>query len=301
MQRRNGRQQTMKIKHSRCPIPAVMQSRRGARITSTVPARPDNCNGIREKTMTDRPDVSPWRKLLGITLLSSLFVPPAPVLAQDIVSATAVAADPLNLAAEDTASCLQLRDPDVRLACFDAAAHRLAEALGSMDQAGRNAGDLPIGPDAPDAPAGVEPLGDAPVAVEPSGDAPAAVEPLGEAAEHPPIGPDVPDAAAAVEPSGEAAEDPPNWAAAPQPQPRDVDQADAPRRFEATIVRITSNNVGRHRFYTADGAVWEQTQIVEVRQPSSLPAVAEFRRRLTGNPTIKFDVSNRSYRVIRIE
>ncbi len=206
--------------------------------------------------MTDRPDVSPWRKLIGITLLSSLFVLPAPVLAQDIVSATAVAADPLRLAAEDAASCRELRDPDVRLACFDATAHRFAEALGSMDQAGRNAGDLPIGPDAPDAPA-------------------------------------------AVEPSGEAAEHPPNWAAAPQH--RDIEQAEVPRRFEATIVRITRNNVGRHRFYTADGAVWEQIQIVEVHQPRSLPAVAEFRRKLTGNPTIKFDVSNRSYRVRRIE
>ena len=100
--------------------------------------------------MTDRPCVSPWRKLIGITLLSSLFVLPAPVLAQDIVSATAVAADPLRLAAEDAASCRELRDSDVRLACLDAAAQRLAEALGSMDQAGRNAGDPPIGPDAPD-------------------------------------------------------------------------------------------------------------------------------------------------------
>lgn len=208
--------------------------------------------------MTDRPDVSPWHKLIGITLLSSLFVLPAPVLAQDIVSTTAVAADPLRPAAEDAASCRELRDPDVRLACFDAAAHRLAEALGSIDQAGHNAGDLPVGTDAPDV-------------------------------------------SAAVEPSGEATEHPPNWAAAPQPQQRDDEKAEMPRRFEATIVRITRNNVGRHRFYTEDGAVWEQTQIVEVNQPKSLPAVAEFHRKLTGNPTIKFDVSSRSYRVRRIE
>jgi hypothetical protein len=213
-------------------------------------------NGIREITMTDKPDVSLWRKLIGITLLSSLFVLPAPVLAQDIVSATAVAADPLRLAAEDVTSCRELRDPDVRLACFDSAAHQLAEALGSMDQAGRNAVDLPVGPDAPDAPA-------------------------------------------AVEPSGAAAEHPPNWASAPEH--REIEQAEIPRRFEATIVRITINNVGRHRFYTEDGAVWEQTQIAEVRQPRSLPAVAEFHRKLTGNPTIKFDVSSRSYRVRRID
>ena len=206
--------------------------------------------------MTDKPDVSLWRKLIGITLLSSLFVLPAPVLAQDIVSATAVAADPLRLAAEDVTSCRDLRDPDVRLACFDSSANRLAEALGSMDQAGRNAVDLPIGPDAPDAPA-------------------------------------------AVEPSGEATEHPPNWASAPQQA--DIEKAEIPRRFEATIIRITRNNVGRHRFYADDGAVWEQTQIAEVLQPRSLPTVAEFRRKLTGNPTIKFDVSNRSYRVRRIE
>ena len=202
--------------------------------------------------------MSPWRKLVGTRLLSLLFVLPAPALAQDVDSAAAVAADPLRPAAEDAASCRELRDPDVRLACFDAAAHRLAEALGSMDPAGRNAVELPIGPGAPDAPA-------------------------------------------AGEPSGEAAENPPSWAAAPEPEQRDDEKAEMPRRFEATIVRITRNNVGRHRFYTADGAVWEQTQIVEVQQPSSLPAVAEFRRKLTGNPTIKFDVSSRSYRVRRIE
>ena len=232
--------------------------------------------------MTDRPDVSPWRKLIGITLLCSLFVLPAPVLAQDIVPATAVAADPLRLAAEDAASCRELGDPDVRLACFDAAAHRLAETLGSIDQAGRNAGDLPISLDAPDAP-----------------DAAAAVEPSSEAAGDLPIGPDTPDTAAAVEPSGEATEHPPNWAS--EPQHREIEKAEIPRRFEATIVRITRNNVGRHRFYTEDGAVWEQTQIAEVRPPKSLPAVAEFNRKLTGNPTIKFDVSSRSYRVKRIK
>jgi hypothetical protein len=215
--------------------------------------------------MTDRADVSTWRKLIGIALLSPLFVLQVSVLAQDIDSANA-AADPLRLAAEDTASCQELRDPDVRLACFDAAADRLAEALSSMDQVERNAGDLPIGPGATDASASQA-------------------------------------APTAVAPSVRATEQLPDWAAAPEPEPeqRDNEKAEIPRRFEATIVRITSNNVGRHRFYTQDGAVWEQTQLVEVIQPTSLPAVAEFRRRLTGNPTISFEVSSRSYRVRRIE
>lgn len=198
--------------------------------------------------------MSPCRKPIGFTLLTAGHV--AILLGACIVSATAVAADPFRLAAEDAASCRELRDSDVRLACLDAAAQRLAEALRSMDQATQNAEALPIDQDAPEAPA-------------------------------------------AVEPSSEATEQLPNWASAPE-EP-EIEPVEMPRRFEATIVRITSNNVGRHRFYTEDGAVWEQTQLVEVRQPENLPAVAEFRRKLTGNPTIKFAVSNRSYRVRRVE
>ncbi len=97
----------------------------------------------------------------------------------------------------------------------------------------------------------------------------------------------------------------PSWAEAPAPPPPPPPQTAKPapeaREFTATIVRITRNGVGRHKFYTEDGAVWEQTQIEEIRPPRSLPAVAEFRRRLTGNPTISFDISNRAYRVRRIE
>lgn len=91
----------------------------------------------------------------------------------------------------------------------------------------------------------------------------------------------------------------PTWATAPVRTPeRRSEESDT---FTAVIVRITRNNVGRHRFYTDDGAVWVQTQIEEIEPPDSLPAEAEFRRRLTGNPTIKFDVSNRAYRVRREE
>ena len=170
-----------------------------------------------------------------------------------VIAAPAFAADPLRDAAVNATDCRELRDPDDRLACFDAASERLAEAL-----------------DIPD-----------PVAYSAETSSNPATTPV------------------AAEPAVEADDDLPTWASAPQYT--EAESADDPRRFEATIVRITSNNIGRHRFYTEDGAVWEQTQIVEVRQPRSLPAVAEFRRRMTGNPTIKFDVSNRSYRVRRIE
>jgi len=97
----------------------------------------------------------------------------------------------------------------------------------------------------------------------------------------------------------------PSWAEAPALPPPPLTQSAEPapeaRKFTATIVRITRNSVGRHKFYTEDGAVWQQTQIEEIRPPRSLPAVAEFRRRLTGNPTISFEVANRAYRVRRIE
>ena len=239
--------------------------------------------------MTDRPDVSPWRKLIGTTLLSSLFVLPAPVLAQE--NDSEVAEDPSRIAAEDAANCLKLRDPEIRLACFDAAARRIAESLesseqGSSDQdlmntAEQNAASEPTVPDAPEAP-------DAPPAVEPSVDVAEDLQ-------------SVPDAPSAAAPSAEAAEDLPDWAAAPEPQKSYAEQAEVPRTFEASIVRITRNNVGRHRFYTADGAVWEQTQLVEVRAPKSLPVAAEFNRRFTGNPTIQLEGSSRSYRVRRIE
>ncbi len=237
--------------------------------------------------------VSPWCKRIGITLLSTQFVLAAPLLAQDVDSAAAVPADKLKLAAEDAASCRELRDPNVRLACLDAAADRLAEALDSvgdssaeqlsMDQAERDAGEAPTAPDTPAAPVVA-----AAAAAAAAPAAPVAID-------------DAPNAPAAVETSAGAAEDLPEWAAAPEPQEREDEKAEDPRRFEATIVRITRNNVGRHRFFTADGAVWEQTQLVEVRAPKSLPAKAEFNRKLTGNPTIKLEGSNRSYRVRRVE
>ncbi len=93
----------------------------------------------------------------------------------------------------------------------------------------------------------------------------------------------------------------PTWAAAPRHTKEELSQ-EKRQSFETTIVRITVNNEGKHSFYTKDGAVWKQTQKDKVLPPRSLPALAEIRRKRTGNPTIKFvDVSNRSYRVLRIK
>ncbi|MEM1151297.1 MAG: hypothetical protein AAGI03_12185 [Pseudomonadota bacterium] len=188
-------------------------------------------------------------------------------------------ADTLRDAASNAVECRGLTDPAARLACFDATAGPLEAALGvSKAEA--------VSP-APDDVSGAETI--APLA---------AAEP----APAPSVAP-TPTPALASVPATTANE--PEWAAAPAPPPpRVAAEPERPREareFTANIVRITRNNVGRHFFYTEDGAVWEQTQIAAIDPPSALPASAEFRRRLTGNPTIRFGHSAKAYRVRRIE
>jgi hypothetical protein len=180
-----------------------------------------------------------------------------------LVHAPAIGADSLRDAAADAERCRSLDNPEVRLACFDAAAKRLAEALGSPEPTERVTDTPP------------------PVVAPPKASEPARTSIV-------------------AEPQEQTAQQLPSWAAEPVVEEK-VDRADEPRQFESSVVRITRLPDGRHRFYTDDGAVWEQTQNVEFRPPTSLPAVAEFNRKRTGNPTIKFDVSSRSYRVRRIE
>ncbi|MDT8437725.1 MAG: hypothetical protein RQ729_01795 [Wenzhouxiangellaceae bacterium] len=188
------------------------------------------------------------------------------------------AADELRNAAEDAVQCRELRDTAVRLACLDAAVARLADTLKA---------DAKV----------------AGTARQSSRSSRAQLAPVVAAPEQAkaPVPTDLASAEPAVEGNQQTEEDVPTWATAPAPRPARAEREADPKRFNATIVRITRNGAGRHTFYTDDGAVWEQTQIEEIRAPASLPAVAEFRRRLTGNPTIKFDVSNRAYRVRRIE
>ncbi|MEM9401294.1 MAG: hypothetical protein AAGA44_02265 [Pseudomonadota bacterium] len=212
------------------------------------------------------------------------------------MSLPAVASDPLRSVAEDAAKCQELSDPQVRLACLDAVAKRLSEGLDSTEEVDSEDANIPIVTATPTAPQ--PPEGD--VAVDaPSAPETPEVSTVSESTTVVAETPASPEPPAPATSASAVADTPPVWAAAPEQ--RTEEPKDSPRRFEATIVRITSNNVGRHRFYTEDGAVWEQTQLVEVRQPKALPATAEFRRKITGNPTIKFDSSSRSYRVRRIK
>jgi hypothetical protein len=189
---------------------------------------------------------------------------------------TSAQATPLTEAARELAECRALSSPAARLACYDATVDALASAL---EPAATEQAAGPV--DDPETRSGS-------VATAATGNADGEEERRAE-----------PSSGARGE-SDEAGEEArPAWAAAPEKDERSREDSD--NRFTDTIVRITRNNVGRHYFHTEDGAVWMQTQIEDIRPPRSLPAEATFRRKLTGNPTIQFDVSNRSYRVRRIE
>ena len=188
-------------------------------------------------------------------------------------------ADAVRDAAVMAVECRDLEVPQARLECFDRSITALSEALGTpkTSNAGEATAEIESWPNNASAADQVS-IAEPPVAV------------LAEETQ-----------AAAAEASATPIEEAPSWASAPAPPSTREDLAREPSMFIATIVRITRNGVGRHKFYTDDGAVWEQTQISEIRPPRSLPAEAEIRQRLTGNPTIKFDVSNQAYRVRRIE
>lgn len=189
-----------------------------------------------------------------------------------LMPATDANADDLKKAANDLTQCRNLSDSEVRLACFDAAVDKLADALERA----------------------ALPDHDSAVRRSPSVEEETASPTTGESKSTREDSP-----RPQKEQANESDSALPGWAAAPSKS--ESSDRDDPDSFEATIVRITRNNVGRHWFYTEDGAVWKQTQIEEIRPPKSLPAIAEFKEKLTGNPVIKFDVSNRAYRVRRVK
>lgn len=182
----------------------------------------------------------------------------------------------LNSAAARTAACLSIEDAAERLACFEAAARSLSDALdGEAATAGSSS----------------------------SADAPAPTANVAEAAP----GADVTSEAASSG-DGQSKASVPDWAAAPPaPEPeapaeaeedstpiwarvfkRD-DTSDQVDEISVSIVRILRNNAGRHFFITEDGQEWEQTMVMKVRPPSSLPAQATIESALVGSPRLTFD------------
>jgi len=79
------------------------------------------------------------------------------------------------------------------------------------------------------------------------------------------------------------------------------DQEKEPDFFETTVTRIQRNKIGRHFFTTADGQVWKQFQIKEVRAPKRLPAKAVIRQTISGSIRLEIEENGRSYPVVRVE
>ncbi|MEO1553720.1 MAG: hypothetical protein AAFR82_07255 [Pseudomonadota bacterium] len=80
---------------------------------------------------------------------------------------------------------------------------------------------------------------------------------------------------------------------------RDVEKE--PDEFRTTITRIQRNKIGRHFFTTAEGQVWRQRQIGEIRAPKTLPAEAVLSQNITGGIRLKIVETNRTYNVGRVE
>lgn len=204
-------------------------------------------------------------RLLALAALSIAVLLPVQAQEQD-----------LNSAAARTAACLSIEDAAERLACFEAAARSLSDALdGEVDAAGSSS----------------------------SADASA---PTANVAETAP-GADVTSEAASSG-DGQNTASMPDWAAAPPaPEPeapaeaeedstpiwarvfKREDNSDQVDEISVSIVRILRNNAGRHFFITADGQEWEQTFPGGVRPPSSLPAAATIKESLVGSPGLSFD------------
>ena len=184
----------------------------------------------------------------------------------------------LNSAAERTAACLSIEDAAERLACFEAAARSLTDALdGEAAMAGSSASSDASGPAANVAAAA--PGANATREAVNSGDGQNTASVPDWAAAPPAPEPEVPS-----EPEAED-DSTPIWARVFK---RD-ETSGADDSINVSVVRILRNNAGRHFFITADGQEWEQTMAATVRPPSSLPAAATIKESLVGSPGLSFD------------
>lgn len=184
----------------------------------------------------------------------------------------------LNSAAERTAACLNIEDAAERLACFEAAARNLSDALdGDVAKVGSPAVSESTGPTA--SAAAVAPGANVTSEAAASGDGQNKASVPEWAAAPPAPEPEAPAKAETEEGNT------PIWA---RVFTRD-EKSDADDSISVSVVRILRNNVGRHFFITADGQEWEQTMAGTVRPPNSLPAAATIKESLVGSPGLSFD------------
>nr|WP_070958443.1 hypothetical protein [Hyphomonas sp. Mor2] len=186
----------------------------------------------------------------------------SPVYAQDLRSAS-----------ESVVACQNVEDAAQRLACFEAAAEQLSTAL----------------------------------AIPPAQIVPAPTATSSAAAVTAPVQQEATTTTAPVQQaSTDTAQPPNNDSILPSWIPRvsfgsgrDVEKE--PDEFQTTLTRIQRNNLGRHFFTTAEGHVWRQVEVEDIKAPKSLPADVVLQQNLLGGIEIKILETNRSYGVARIE
>lgn len=196
-------------------------------------------------------------------------------------------AQELRTASENVVACQSVVDALERLDCFEKAAAELSAALSSPEAA----------PHVSDTPATQAPE---PVVQAANETAPIAVAEASAATVA------VTDAPAPTRQASTTTEENVPRSSLPSWIPRvtfgrDRDVEKEPDEYQTTITRIQVNRLGRHFFTTAEGHVWKQKKIEEIRAPKSLPAEAILYQNITGGILIKIRETNRSYRVDRVE
>ncbi len=190
------------------------------------------------------------------------------------VAIGAASAQDVRSASEGVVACQTLTDPTEKLACYEAAAAQVSQALSAPVAAPEVAVVSP-----PTVVATAEP---------------AVAESSSEAVQTA---------------SAEAVDEPgrrrllPSWVPSISLKlGSDGNREKQPNSFPVSVTRIQRNKVGRHFFTTSDGHVWRQIRVEEITAPPTLPAGAVVKRSMTGAIRIRFDdASKHSYNVIRIE
>ncbi|MEO1662625.1 MAG: hypothetical protein AAFR51_16665 [Pseudomonadota bacterium] len=213
-------------------------------------------------------------------------------------------AQDMRAASEKVVACQSLEDAAERLACFETAATELSILLNAP------------APQIAQAPVPAPPV----TAAAPIEQAAAAAAPTAPAeavvASATPVA--VPPVAAPQVAAPQVAEQPVAVAATETETPdvprsslpawiprvtfgRDRDVEKEPDEYATTLTRIQRNKIGRHFFTTAEGHVWKQKQIEEIRAPKTLPAEVTLYQNITGGIRIKIEETDRSYGVQRVE
>ena len=180
-------------------------------------------------------------------------------------------------------ACQAIADNTERLKCLDVATRRLAgEEPAEAETPAPAAAPTPAAPPPDDDIIRLKPADDDIIRLERSA---IAAERAALAAEREALEAEKAKLAEAQE-ADEAESRLPIWA---RLRRENLNREEVPDEFEVSVVRITRNNIGRHFFYTEEGYVWEQSELVDFRPPAGLPSSARIKRGVFGSQRIIFD------------